>query len=233
MTSASPRYAIYVVPDDDSALGRFGKSVLGEDATLVADEGQRAAWLAATGEPRRYGFHATVKAPFHLAPGASLDALSGALRAFTSERPPVPVGRLAVRRIGHFLALTPVEPLPMLSGFAAEVVAAFEPFRAPLSLEDTQRRLAAGLTRTQQAMLARWGYPYVFAEFRFHMTLSGRLDNATSAWMQEVLTLAYAPQSHDAHEITALALMEQPVRDAPFRLLERFALKGSTDGDAG
>src|SRR5262249_14198568 len=69
------RYAIYFVPPADSALYRFGAGFLGydcytgerlrqpHDTALTASE-----WAQLTREPRRYGFHATLKAPFRLVP---------------------------------------------------------------------------------------------------------------------------------------------------------------------
>ncbi len=43
---------------------------------------------------------------------------------------------------------------------------------------ERERRLAASLTVRQMSNLERWGYPYVFEDFRFHMTLTGPLaDN--------------------------------------------------------
>src|SRR5262249_12768926 len=70
-----PRYAIYFVPPADSALYRSGAGFLGydcypgkrlrqpQDTGLTASE-----WAQLTREPRRYGFHATLKAPFRLLP---------------------------------------------------------------------------------------------------------------------------------------------------------------------
>ena len=37
------------------------------------------------------------------------------------------------------------------------------------------------LTPAQEALLMRWGSPYVMDEFRFHMTLTGRLAKARMA----------------------------------------------------
>ena len=38
------------------------------------------------------------------------------------------------------------------------------------------RRNPSALTSRQREQLERWGYPYVMEDFRFHMTLTGRLD---------------------------------------------------------
>ena len=80
------RYAIYYAPDPASALWLFGSSVLGYDARtgrnvpLLAPAGiSLADWEMATTDPRRYGFHATLKAPFRLALGMSEAALLDAV----------------------------------------------------------------------------------------------------------------------------------------------------------
>jgi hypothetical protein len=65
--------------------------------------------------------------------------------------------------------------------------------RAKSSAADLARRLAAPLTESQRALLVEWGCPYVFDEFRSHMTLSSSLDaaderSALVAWWQQRIT---------------------------------------------
>ena len=79
---SKPRYAVYYAPAADSALWRFGSATLGYDALTGEDLPfavppgcDLALWPAFTEEPRRYGFHATLKAPFELADGRFLDHL--------------------------------------------------------------------------------------------------------------------------------------------------------------
>ena len=72
----SPRYAIYYAPAPGSGLDRFGATLLGydaftgkdlpfpEDILQVAPD-----WRGLTGDPRKYGFHATLKAPLSHGPG--------------------------------------------------------------------------------------------------------------------------------------------------------------------
>ena len=88
---------------------------------------------------------------------------------------PVPVIQPVVDSISGFIAVIPAEPSAELELLAAEATKAFDPFRAPLSPEDRARRNPDKLTPRQRDYLDRWGYPYVMEEFRFHMTLTGRL----------------------------------------------------------
>ena len=73
------RYAIYFAPHSGSLLARFGASLLGYDPATGAevDAPDHPAFhdplsLGWTAAPRRYGFHATLKAPFHLAEGRNI-----------------------------------------------------------------------------------------------------------------------------------------------------------------
>src|SRR5690606_25376449 len=123
---------------------------------------------------RHYGFHATLKAPFRLAPGVSPERLRAAVADFAARRPAFAVPAMKVSAIGGFLAVTLATPSPAMQALADAAVAELDAFRAPPTEAEIARRLQGGLTSQQEALLRRWGYPYVFEEFRFHMTLTGR-----------------------------------------------------------
>ena len=220
------RHAIYFTPAPHSALWRFGCQVLGYDATggsapepLPGLEAARAAGVFA--EPARYGFHATLKAPFELAAGTDEASLAAAAEAFAANCARVSLGRLEVARFGRFLALVPAAAPVGLAALADECVREFEPFRAPLSAADRARRLAANLSPRQIAHLDRWGYPQVFDEFHFHMTLTGAIpDDPAGGVLGELRRLHAAidvPVTLDA-----IALLRQPNRAAPFRVIGRY-----------
>ncbi|MEN3351695.1 MAG: hypothetical protein V7632_5330, partial [Bradyrhizobium sp.] len=71
--ASHPRYAIYHAPAPDSVLHRFGSTMLGYDAASGDDlrfpDGVTPDWRELTQDPRKYGFHATLKAPISLADG--------------------------------------------------------------------------------------------------------------------------------------------------------------------
>lgn len=184
--------------------------------------GGRLAEVTAT--PRKYGFHATLKPPFRLAEGMTVEALDDALQAFAASQAVVTVDRLAVSRIGHFLALTPQGDTGGLQGMAARCVTEFDRFRAPLTPADMERRRAAGLSPRQEVLLAEWGYPYVLDEFRFHMTLSGRLSDEDLALVQSVAESA-VPSLPEPYAFEGVALVgERP--DGMFQLVHRYTFTG-------
>ena len=232
MTEASPRYALYYAPAADSALWRFGSATLGYDAVTGAGVDfavppgcEEFDWPEVTAEPRRYGFHATLKAPFELANGRNEGALRAFARNYVAGRPPIRLAGLGVNALGRFIALTPSEPSEALQRFAFDIVQAFEPFRAPLSEADLARRLQSPLTPAHRAYLEAYGYPYVGDAFRFHMTLTGSLPAGEVAPVKVALVAAHA-QAVPAGPvpIDRIAIFKQASRSSRFVLLDSIPL---------
>lgn len=227
------RFALYFAPAPDSPLWRFGSSVIGYDASrgndlpLIVPEGwDETDWRAATEEPRRYGFHATLKAPMRLVEGATEAALLEAVSAFAARRPAVVLDGLVAAPLGRFVALVPATASEPLQRLAGEVVERFEPFRAPLTPSEIARRLAARLTAQEEAYLQRYGYPYVIERFRFHMTLSGPVGERAVA-LAHVLGRAFAGAVPPGPvRIDRLAVFRQDTAEDRFRIVESFALAG-------
>ncbi len=232
------RYAIYLAPPPCSALWQFGSKVLGRDAASGVDvegfapEGiDPATWRRITMRPRIYGFHATLKAPFHLAEGQAREALQAELAAFAATLNAFDLGPLAVTSIaddgGHgFAALTPTLPSPALEQLEADTVRAFDHFRAPLRDVDRAKRKPAHLTTRQREALEQFGYPYIGADYRFHMTLSG--DIADVHDIADGLADVMANDIGTARLfVDALVLFEQPDSTVNFNIIQRAALRGS------
>jgi hypothetical protein len=227
-----PRYAIYFVPAPDTALYRFGAAVLGYDcftgadiATLDALPVDAGAWRDLTQEPRRYGFHATLKAPFRLAAGRTEAELIGKFVEFSETMDGAPTIEPAVRLLQHFVAIVPVAVGAGLDRLAASCVKHFDGFRAPLSGADRSRRLAAHLTARQIGHVERWGYPYVFEDFRFHMTLTGALSAGRQEPMLAYLQGGLACSHGDGPiKIDRLALLRQDNPAARFVVLAHSAI---------
>jgi putative phosphonate metabolism protein len=230
---AQARFALYFTPVPQSRLARFGAAILGYDCDTGATVPQAkldgidaAAAARAAAEPARYGFHGTLMAPFELAPGRSSGKLTTALADFAARCAPVALGHLKVDSIGAFTALVPAGRQDAVGALAGECLSAFNDFRAPLDADDRARRLAARLSPRQIELLERWGYPYVFEEFRYHMTLTGRLPADERARWLAALATAFAPLAHEPVEIDAVSLLRQDDRAARFRVVARQPLRG-------
>jgi putative phosphonate metabolism protein len=226
-----PRYAIYFAAGNDSALSRFGAELLGydaytgdelrfpQDALHVAPD-----WRDVSAAPRKYGFHATLKAPMALAPGKTEAELIAACAEFTAKARPVPVIRPVVDAISGFIAVIPAEPVDALRQLAADCVRDFDAFRAGLTAEDRARRKPEKLSERQRDYLDRWGYPYVMEEFRFHMTLTGRLDAERRGPILAMLRDRFAGLKRDALAIDRIALFRQDDAKARFRIVGEWPL---------
>jgi putative phosphonate metabolism protein len=231
--AAEPRFAIYFVPAADSALYRFGAAVLGYDCYTgapVARPGEaglsESEWAALTAEPRTYGFHATLKAPFRLPNEFDQDALLAQLGTLAAAITTIATFEPAVGLIGGFVAILPRTASPAIDQLAAECVKAFERFRLPMTQQERTKRLAAGLSPHQEANLDRWGYPYVFEEFRFHMTLAGRIEPDRRAAIHALLQTQFLRHHGPGPvRIDQLALMRQEQPDEPFRVIGHARLR--------
>lgn len=194
--SGYTRYAVFFTPPEGSDFARAGAAWLGWDA----DAGQAAAHpdlgldlASLTQTPRKYGLHGTLKPPLRLSVPAA--TFLDAVEALSERHAPIDMGRLRLRPLDGFLAIVPVDPPQALADFAASVVRVLDPFRAPLTEDDLARRRLAGLSPRQEELLRDWGYPYVMEEFRFHVTLTGKLSpaalpdalRAAQAWFGPVL----------------------------------------------
>jgi putative phosphonate metabolism protein len=226
------RYAIYLAPPPGHPLKAFADAWLGRDpdrdarvAQPVVDGLAPERLHEITAFPRRYGFHATLKAPFRPVAGLAADALLGDLGAFAARQKPFAL-RLRVAELGGFLALVPAEASPPMDRLAAACVRDFDRYRAPLEEAERTRRAPERLSAAERAHLERWGYPYVLDRFRFHMTLTGPLDEPERTTVRTILEEALAPQLHDPLAVDQLALFVQTHKVAPFRVAARFPFEG-------
>ena len=200
------RYAVYFLPDWESRLFQLASQLIGWDC----QEGRRHSppgpkvlanpdgidIESATRAVRNYGFHATIKPPMRLARNMSAAKLAARAAEITAGHWPFQVN-LRIKRQGRFVALVQEEPPLELADLAADCVKGLDGFRARPRHDEIEKRRAAGLTPRQEDMLARWGYPYVLDEFRFHMTLAGPMDERDAAsfialartWIGEDITL--------------------------------------------
>jgi putative phosphonate metabolism protein len=221
----SARYAIYFTPPADALLTRAANSWLRRDAfTNTAVPGPANATLSPaeiayhTAAARRYGFHATLKAPFRLAEGHTEAGLEQALAKFCAETDPVIVPRVVIGQMDGCFALLPETRCPELESLAGDVVVAFERFRAPASEAEIERRNPDALGPAGLRNLCRWGYPYVFESFRFHMTLTGRVFPQERERVSRALDEHFSSALRGSFSIASLALFVEPEPGAPFEV---------------
>lgn len=232
------RFAIYYAPPSGSCWWNEGSRWLGRDAIAArvlhapTVEGLSRSLHDLTADPRRYGLHATLKAPMRLAPQAQLSDLSGIAAAVAARHMPFDltvhtdvIGTDNGKSPG-FVALRPkagAADEKAVNALAADCVQAFDTLRAPMNDTELAKRNPHLLTSRQREWLAQWGYPYVFDEFRFHVTLSDRVTAGDAT----VITDWWQPrvQALGPMRVDSLAIFVQPTPAEPFVMFERFAFR--------
>lgn len=216
------RAALYWTPNLGDPLFAAGNAWLGRDpetgATLPQPDVPGIAAL--TADARRYGFHATLRAPMRLR-AAWPELLDATARIAASQRPFV-LPRLQLASVDGFLALTLSAPCPAMDALARACVQGTEAVRAPLNEFELARRRAAPLTARQEELLAAWGYPYVMEEFSFHMTLSDRLNEAQLRALWPVAEAHFAASLAMPRMVEEIAVFTQG--NGEFLIAERVEL---------
>lgn len=200
----SARYAIYFAPAKGTPWWDFGAHWLGRDEhdnTALPQpllEGISPTELARiTQAPGRYGFHATLKAPFRLAVGHDEAGLITGLRSLAQTLTPVELGPLRVATLGNFVALIPHTAPVGLQLLAETCVTGLDHFRAPLLEADLRRRHAEQLDERETELLARHGYPYVMERFRLHLSLTGPVDAEVAQRVSQAVSADIASLNAD------------------------------------
>ena len=220
------RFAVYFTPSGKFA--DFGSRWLGWDlargeACAHPDElGLDCAALAR--RPRRYGFHATIKPPFRLIDGSSLLELDQAVAALCRALDPVLLPELRLARLGRFLALVPQGEQLAVNQLAARVVRDLDRFRRPPEDAELASRLTGNLNAAQRRNLRDWGYPHVMQQFRFHITLTGPLDDTQADQVQAVLGSHLAPLLTNPFAIDSLTLVGED-QNGFFHQIQRYILR--------
>ena len=178
------RYALYYSPAPDSPWWQAGANWLGRDPMHTAKISQNhiagipdAMLTQLTSDARRYGFHATLKAPFHLLEGFQEAELISMASAFSKVQPVIRVEEMQVRRMGNFLALRPGGNEAEINALAMRCVSYFDLLRRAPDPASLAKRRHSGLSARQESLLQQWGYPYTEEEYRFHLTLSDDLQD--------------------------------------------------------
>ena len=223
----SARYAVFFAPDRHSPWRTFGAHWLGRDehdsallAQPLLDGLSPAAFARLTEEPRRYGFHATLKAPFRLADGVDEPAVVAQLETLARRLRPVLLGPLRAATLGNFVALEPEKTPAGLQALAAECVTQLDALRAPLRDEELARRRAAPLNVREAELLAQYGYPHVMERFRLHFTLTGPTTPELAQCVTDAVAPRLDPLNADAPLwLDRLCLFVERAPGAPFHRL--------------
>jgi putative phosphonate metabolism protein len=226
--SPQARVALFYAPETDDPLFDTGATWLGRDpeSGAPAPHPDVSGIAALTEAPRLYGFHATLKPPMRLRPGVTWDRVLDEAAGLAASVAPFDLPPLRVADLYGFLALREIEPSMPLQALCDLCVAHLEPLRVPAEGAELERRRAGGLSASQEALLRRWGYPYVFGAWSFHMTLTRRLDAREWDLYLSAAEHHFARALREQRRVATLCLFTQPAPGEPFMIAERLKLRG-------
>ncbi|ONG57266.1 phosphonate metabolism protein [Pseudoroseomonas deserti] len=222
----SARLGLYWAPEIGDPLHAAASAWLGRDAETGASLPQSPLpgldIAEITADARGYGFHATLKPPFRLA--GNYAAAREAAVALAASVAPFALPPLRVANLDGFLALREAEECPALQDFCDRCVRELDAHRAPSTEAEIARRRPDRLSERQRAALMDWGYPHVFADWRFHMTLSRRLSAEEMALVRPAAEAAVGAVAAVPRVVRELCLFTQAGPGAPFLIAERLPL---------
>jgi hypothetical protein len=217
------RAAVFWTPPPDDPLCLAANIWLGRDPerNIACPQPAIPGLAEATASPRHYGFHATLRPPMRLA--TTWQAFQNTAEHLAHNVQSFELPRLEVAEMAGFLALRATAPCPALHALANACVSATDPHRLLPDEAELARRRQTPLTPRQETMLERWGYPYVMEEWRFHMTLTRRLDPAKMATLLPAARTYFAQALARTRRVEDIAIFTQ-AEQAPFLIAERLAL---------
>ncbi len=225
------RYAIYFTPQS----GRFAQSGaawlgwdLAQGCKVAQPDTAEVDIAAITARPQKYGLHATMKAPFSLADGTTEQGLTDTLEAFCAAHYAVALEGLRLSQMGRFLALTPVGDTGDVNALASSVMRSLDPFRAPISQDEFDRKNRPSLSDRQRQLFRQWGYANVEEFFRFHITLTGPVSDSARNRISQVLEHYLIPTIPAPFIVDSLALCGEGADDR-FYQIARFALNKASN----
>lgn len=215
------RVALYYLPDPDDSLWAAGCAWLGWDSRRARPvQRPRISGLAEqTARASHYGLHATIKAP--MAPAVPLESLLQTLRLEIPRWKSFALPSFRISTDGGFLSLRLSNPCEQLQDFAAHCVRFFDRFRQPYDAVSTARRARSEYTARQLGYLQQWGYPHVFEDFIFHLTLS---DKNPSAALSREAVQHFAPYLTISRTFSAIHLLLEEEPDKPMTVVESCCL---------
>ena len=224
------RYAVYFSPPEESDLSKFASSWLGWDAQnakkilhpifkdLVSDITEL------TKKQSCYGFHGTLKPPFSLVETKNESELKAAILELSQSIRKFEISAVSLQLLNGFAAIVATNENDEIKNLAKKCVQELDSFRQPESLEKFQKRRSTGLSQNEEFYLQRWGYPYVMGSFRFHMTLTRRLNPEESRNVMAVLTAELSKILSTTLPIRDICLFGESHTSGNFQIIQRFPL---------
>lgn len=222
------RYAVYYAPRPGD-FARAAAEWLGRDPETGNAVAQPAleGLAALTSKPRKYGFHGTLRPPFHLPDGESPASVADAVAGLAATLSPARCEAMRVQnRYGFGLALAPASDETEILNLAARVVEGMDHLRAPLSPDEGKKRMTQGITIRQRELMERWGYPWVMEQLSFQLTLTNPIAPQSQPNLKRAIESHFHQKVPNPFVIEDLCLFGEESLSGCLRMIQRFPLLG-------
>ena len=231
------RVAIYFLPKKNSSLENFGKNLLGRDINKKKKISltRRQKYFINRGftyfdelkdyceQPAKYGFHATLKAPFRLKRNVKTKNFYDVISHIAAQHSRFKIKGLKIVYSKKFTFITSRKPNKLLINLESDLVKHLDTFRAELNKTEIKKRIPDSLTFKQNKYLKEWGYPFVFDQFKFHMTLMNQNNNKLSNKQKLELEKLIYKTSNNVIEFNEISLLGEN-KNGHFEEIKRFKL---------
>jgi len=231
------RVAIYFLPKKNSSLENFGKNLLGRDINKKKKISltRRQKYFINRGftyfdelkdyceQPAKYGFHATLKAPFRLKRNVKTKNFYDVISHIAAQHSRFKIKGLKIVYSKKFTFITSRKPNKLLINLENDLVKHLDTFRAELNKTEIKKRIPDSLTFKQNKYLKEWGYPFVFDQFKFHMTLLNQNNNKLSNKQKLELEKLIYKISNNVIEFNEISLLGEN-KNGHFEEIKRFKL---------
>jgi len=231
------RVAIYFLPKKNSSLENFGKNLLGRDINKKKKISltRRQKYFINRGftyfdelkdyceQPAKYGFHATLKAPFRLKRNVKTKNFYDVISHIAAQHSRFKIKGLKIAYSKKFTFITSRKPNKLLINLENDLVKHLDTFRAELNKTEIKKRIPDSLTFKQNKYLKEWGYPFVFDQFKFHMTLMNQNNNKLSNKQKLELEKLIYKISNNVIEFNEISLLGEN-KNGHFEEIKRFKL---------
>lgn len=221
-------YAIHWVPRAGSALAAFGAgwtgwcAERGVSSDLPEFRRMRRGRPEMPGPGALLGLHAVLKEPFRLARGRTVWAMDTELMALAQSLPAVRLPRFEVTVFDGQVVLAlsrPSRPIVRLTRHIEDLV---KPLQAgPRYARYSGDWDVSGINLPGQRA---WVEPEPAPVARFHVPLSDRMELGLAFKMVDDLTPALNAILDESQFLSDIALVGNPGRGRPWRLIERYSL---------
>ncbi len=229
--------AVYIIPESDEPLYKFGSSVLGFDIwkhlPIDTDDDYHKKIKQYVGDASKFGFHATLADALFFVTEAEINRIKAELRVLSEEFRPFRIKDFKVvdryENVGDIVILCDEEN-GVTEALHHELVSRIYPLAVSSNyLLDKTRKKYPEPSRRSNLMTRRYGSPYILKLFNLHFTLFSdppEDKDDREKLVRNIQSTFNKKVKSKYVEIDEICLLIKRKNDKNWRIAEKFSLSG-------